>query len=126
MTPFDQVAELYERYPQPRTFDEDICAHISTGYVVSTPEFFLMGRGVCRNAHLNAISDPRISFPRDQQDTWLVYAFAGSSRNFLSFVPYPLTWAAWQRRGKPLRFHDFNALTKTCARVTHSEIRFLR
>jgi hypothetical protein len=106
MKPFDQVAELYERYPQPRAFEEDISAHIETGYVVSTPEFFLMGRAVDRYADPAMIEDPWHGFLRSEQNAWLVYAFAGSSRNFLSFVPYPLRWVGFQRRNQPLKWHD--------------------
>ena len=90
MLPFDQIAALYDRYPQPRTFDEDIAAHISTGCVISTQEFFIMGRGISKNAPPRLTSDPWHAFSRGEQDTWLVFAYAGYSRNFLAFVPYPL------------------------------------
>ena len=118
--PFDQIAALYDRYPQPRTFDEDIAAHISTGYLISTPEYFLMGRAVSKHAASHLIADPWYAFPRDQQDTWLVYAYSGYSRNFLAFIPYPLKWVAWQRRGRSLRFHELSKIKAKCASTTHS------
>ena len=110
MNPFDQIAELYERFPQPRTFDEDIAAHISTGYVVSTPEFFIMGRAINRDASAEDIGNPWHPFPREHQNCWLVYAYAGYSQNFLTFLPYSLSWVAFQRRGKPLKFYDSHTL----------------
>lgn len=119
MTPFDQIAALYDQYPQPRTFDEDIAAHISTGYLVSTPEYFIMARGISKQADPHLIADPWYAFPADLQDTWLVFAFAGYSRNFLAFVPYPLRWVAWQRRGRPLRFHEFSKIQAKCAHTIH-------
>ena len=110
MTPFDQIADLYQRWPQPRSFEEDISAHIETGYVVSTPDFFIMGRAVNRGASLEFIADPWRRFARKEQDAWLVYAFAGSSRNFLSFIPYLLRWIGFQRRNHHLKWHDSDKL----------------
>lgn len=122
MIPFDQIAVLYEQTQMPRSFEEDMTAHISTGYVVSTPEYFIMGRAVDREAPPELIDDPWHAFPQPLQNTWLVYAFAGSSRNFLSFVPYPLKWVAFQRRGQALRIYDFNQITKRCASLMCSTI----
>ena len=123
MHPFDQIAALYKRYPQPRTFEEDLTAHISTGYVHITPDTFLMGRGINRQAPPDLIANPWHTFPIDQQDTWLVFAYSGYSRNFLAFLPYPLKWVAWQRRGRPLRFHELSKIQAKCASTTHTPIR---
>lgn len=112
MKPIDHIAKLYREIDMPRDMQEDIDAHLANGYVISTPEFFVMGRAIARDASAVAIDNPWFPFKREHQDTWLVYAFAGSSRNFLSFVPYPLRWLAWQRRGKPLRFHEFSHFTR--------------
>ena len=120
MQPFDQIAALYDRYPQPRTFEEDISAHITTGYVISTPEYFLMGRAVNKHAAPHLIADPWYPFPREQHDTWLVFSYSGYSRNFFSFIPYPLKWVAWQRRGRSLRFHELSKIQAKCASTTHS------
>ena len=108
MNPFDQIAELYKKYPQPRTFEEDLAAHISTGYVVSTPDYFIMGRAVDRYAKPDMIEDPWHSFT--DPNAWLVYAFAGSRRNSLSFVPFRLKWIGFQRRNHPLHWHDSTKL----------------
>ena len=110
--PFDRATELYELYDTPRSFDEDLCAHISTGYVVSTPEYFLLGRAVDRFADPALIENPWHKFPREDHNTWLVYLFLGKRRNFLNFVPYSLKWLAWQRRGRSLRFHEFLTFQK--------------
>lgn len=115
--PWKQVEALYARYPQTRPFAEDVLAHIRTGYVIDTPEYFIMGRGVRRDADSEDIRNPLVSFPRHEQDTWLVWAFAGTSQNFLTFVPYPLTWVSWSRRNGPLRFHKFDRL---CSKIQFS------
>jgi len=112
MKPIDEIAALYRKWEMPRTMEEDIKAHLCNGYVISTPDFFVMGRAIARYAAPQAIENPWFTFRREHHDAWLVYAFAGSSRNFLSFVPYPLRWLAWQRRGKPLRFHELSTFTR--------------
>lgn len=106
MKPFDQVSDLYGQYECARTFDEDICAHLETGYVVATPEYFLMGRAVDRWADPELITNPWHAFPADQQNAWLCYAFAGDMRRLFDAIP-PLPWAGWQRRGGGLRFYPF-------------------
>lgn len=116
------IAALYEQYDTPRTFADDIAAHLHTGYVVNTPDFFLLARGVDRHASPEDLDNPWHHFPRFTQNTWLIYAFAGVSQNILQFIPYRLTWVTWQRRGKPLRFHTFNRATRLCASVTRSQI----
>ncbi len=116
MTPFEQVQALYARWPQPRTFAADLYAHFETGYVAATPEFFIMGRGVDRYADPEDIADPWHAFLRSRQNCWLVYAFAGSRQNFLSFLPYRLDWTCFQRRGKPLRFYSFEKICNSIAR----------
>ena len=121
--PFDRVVELYRRWPLERSFEEDMSAHISTGYVVSTPDYFLMARGVDRFAPEEELADPWRGFERQEENAWLIYSFAGSSRNFLSFVPYPLKWVGFARRGRGLKFYDYERITRICAYTIHSKIR---
>jgi hypothetical protein len=122
MMPFDQVAALYGQFECSRTFDEDICAHIETGYVVSTPEHFLMGRAVDRYADPALIVDPWHSFPVVNQNAWLCYAFAGCQSKLLTLAPFPLTWVGWQRRGKSLRWYRTEHFNRVCYTLTRSSI----
>lgn len=78
MTPVEQASELYARFPQPRTFREDLEAHLLHGYVFSTPDCFLMARPVSSHATAEAISDPWHRFEPHEQDTWLIWIAAGS------------------------------------------------
>ena len=108
MTAVQKVRALYERFPQPRTFEEDLEAHFCTGFVCSTPDHFVMARAVCRNAAPELLANPWELFP--DPDTWLIWAAAGLSavsvKTFcLTVCPFPLTWVAWARRNAPLRFH---------------------
>ena len=115
-SPVKEIRELYERFPQPRTFEEDVAAHFVTGYLIATPEAFIMGRAIRKDANPALIADPWHSF--DNPDTWLVWAAAGASvKTFLTFMPYPLTWIAWARRDRPLKFYQ---LSKLCAHLARS------
>lgn len=117
MSPVDQVRRLYFRHPQPRTFEEDLQAHLANGYVFSTPEAFMMGRPISRDAEWSLQVDPFFTFRNP--DTWLVWAASSVSVNMLlTFVPFHLRWVAWSRRGKALRFYPFDRL---CATITHSK-----
>lgn len=102
--PAQRVFDLYVP-DSPRTFREDLEAHMFTGYVFSTPEMFLMGRAVRSTADPQDISNPWKYFPRDEQDCWLVHAYAdlgGNSRwglvkKLLRWMPYELPLIAWGR-----------------------------
>lgn len=117
MTPYEEAQALYAAYETPRSFAEDLALHLRGGYVISTPEYFLMGRAIDRFAAAAAIENPAHAFPREQQNAWLVYLFSGSSRNILPFLPYPLKWVTWQRRGGPLRHYEL----KTLRRHAHTQ-----
>lgn len=122
MKPFDQVADLYRQYRCSRTFDEDICAHIETGYVVSTPEYFMLGRAVDRWADPALICNPWHAFPVADQNAWLCYAFAGCQSKLLTLAPFRLSWVGWQRRGKALRFYRTEQFIRVCTTLTRSNI----
>ena len=76
MKAVELVEGLYARYPQGRTFREDVEAHLRNGYVFNTPECFLMGRAVDRHAAAERVDDPWRAFARGEQNCWLVYAAA--------------------------------------------------
>lgn len=127
MTPAERVAALYDA-DNPRTFREDLEAHMLTGYVFATPEVFLMGRAIDSSAAPEDIADPWHAFPRNAQDTWLIYAYAdhagnspwGLVKKVLCWMPYPLKKAAWARkRDKRLRYFDTEKLNER----THEKLR---
>ena len=123
-TPLERAKGLYLRFPGERTFQQDLEAHLRNGYVISTPEFLLMGRAVARSGRPEEIRNPNFAFASERCDTWFVFLFSGTSRNFLQYVPYPLEWLAWDRaRGSKLRFYKFNQMAKRCAQMTHCKTR---
>lgn len=106
MTPLEQLADLYEKHPQPRTLSRDIELHLATGYVFSTPQVFAMGRAVLRHGKLHHLADPGHIYT--VADCWLVYAWVGPFEEVFRYLPYKLRWVCWARRGKPLRFYELD------------------
>lgn len=103
MTPAEKVAALYDA-DSPRTFREDLEAHLLHGYVVSTPEMFAMARAVERGAPDALLRDPWHVF--SEPDSWYIYAFASTGRTSLAgLVKILLTFggnrfdcACWHRK----------------------------
>lgn len=107
-----EVYRLYDEH-SPRTFREDVEAHLLHGYVFSTPQLFLMGRPVCSWAEPQEINNVWIEFPKERADTWYIYALAcavptgavGLVKKTIAHMPYPLPYVAWERkRDRRLRF----------------------
>lgn len=99
MTPFQQVIALYDQFPTGATIGEDLADYLSTGYVISTPKIFVMGKPVC----YASAGDP---------DCWFIYAYAGRVKTVLDFIPYPLRYVSFQRRGKGVKTYEFNAIVR--------------
>lgn len=100
MGPFDLAASIYESEPCANTFEHDLIAHMRSGYVFSTPESFIMGRPVWREAPPVELYDIEYAFPRVIQDAWFVWAYAGDIAHALRFLPYRLPWVIFQRKNE--------------------------
>lgn len=110
MTPIDRVRQLYRQWPQPRTFEEDVRAHLQVGHVLHNDDCFGLGRAVNRWAGSEIIDDPWRSFDKADQNAWLIFAYAGRLKTILDFIPYKLQFIGFQRRGKTIRYYDFDKL----------------
>ena len=108
MTQVEVAAAVYQHEACPRSFQEDLEAHLLNGYVFSTPEFFVMGRVVDSAAAPAEIVNPWVSFRHG--DAWLIYLLAGSIGKALERLPYELPRIGWER-GNVLRFWP---LAKIC------------
>ena len=97
----DLIRRVYETEPCPRTFERDLWLHLCGGCVFSTPDLFVMGRGVARSAPVAEIVDPSVIFDRERQDCWWVYAAAGDLARMPQLLPYPLPWIGWERKNVP-------------------------
>jgi hypothetical protein len=103
MAPIESAMLVYATEPCYRTFQEDLTLHLLHGYVISTPEVFIMGRPVNKDAEHRLITDPTVWFY--DPDCWLVHLAAGDINQFFRHEPYQLEWFGWQRANK-LRFYN--------------------
>lgn len=111
MTPYEQVQAVYKREPCARSFSWDLILHLEHGYVVNTPECFVMARPVPVVAPNEEIVNPEKSWPFEQCDCWHVYAFAGDVRALMRHVPFVPAWVSFERRNR-IRFFDTKKLLK--------------
>lgn len=124
MTPMEKVKMLYTEQ-SPRTFAEDLTAHMVNGYVYSTPEYLLMGRPVWSKAEQSHINDVWQAFPPQLWDAWYVYAFAVAEdrgladvlTKLLRHLPFYLPLLAWERSGMPLEFFSTTKLLNKYAKL---------
>ena len=122
MTPVETAAALYQDGSQPRTFREDLEAHLLNGYVYSTPGLFMMGRAISSLGKLEDIGNPWHAFDRHEQDAWIIWLCAGnmvSVKKHLTDPPYALPQIAWARNGR-LRFHQTDNLLKALCRPSYA------
>lgn len=104
--PRERVAELYGRYRQPRSLEEDIRLHELSGYVIETADAFLMGRGVDKDQDEEVIRAPHVIFPRSRQNAWFIWIYVGPIEEMLSLAPYYLPWVGWSRRNGRIRWYS--------------------
>jgi hypothetical protein len=125
MTPIEKCKMLYTA-DSPRTFEEDMLAHLNHGYFFSTPEYVMMMRPVWSAAPQQAINDVWMCFPNQVVDAWYVYAFAlrddiglaGLVKKLLRHTPYYLPLIAWERSGHPLTFFSTDKLIQKYANLS--------
>jgi hypothetical protein len=111
----ERVEDLYHIYPQPRTFEQDVALHRLNGVVIEREDFFLMARGVKHDAGHEALSNPEVSFAREVQDCWLIYAYSGPLEVLVTVAPYYLPFICWARR-KGRRWHVY-PMNRWCKRL---------
>jgi hypothetical protein len=100
MSPFDQAAEVYEREPCARSFDEDLFHHLRHGYVISTPQFFALLRPVQRDWPIAWLREPwRID---RQGNCWWLWLLAGDLVAGAQALPFPLPYIGYERENVPV------------------------
>lgn len=125
MSPYEQIEAKYAAHPQEQPFGFYVQWHLRFGFVFSTPEFFIMGRGVNRSAveswgvYLEKTPALESYHPHD---AWYIHAMAGDMTRAWDILPYPLPWLAWERilDGKrDLRFYSAAEVKRLCT-ITHA------
>ncbi len=107
-TPLDLARRIYDREWCSGTFPQHLVLHLTHGWVISTPQFFMMGRPVLHTAPESLILD--IAHKFDDPDAWLVWAAAGTHpRELIRHMPFPLPHIGWQKRNR-LRWYALGDL----------------
>lgn len=96
MTPYEQAARVYEREVCASSFRADLEAHLFGGWVVSTPDFFVMARRVMKRWPAEMTLNPYYAHPKG--DCWHVWLAAGDLRAMWSALPEELDWISFERR----------------------------
>lgn len=109
INPIAKARAVYDREACARSFEEDLEAHLLHGWVISTPDMFIMGRPVLKTAPAH-ILDPWWPFG-DEADCWHVWLAAGDLRAMWAHLPFPLPWISFER-DNALRFYKFESLRK--------------
>jgi hypothetical protein len=87
MKPVEQASIWFGEH-----FAECVADHFLNGYVISKPEFFLMGKV--------------------DGDAWFVSYLAGDLRAAVASIPFPLPWVIFQRDNGELRRYSLESLTR--------------
>ena len=121
MTPYDQAAQVYEQEECVHTFLEDLEYYHRYGYVFSTPDYFVMGRPVCRDWPPEWIVNP-IDHHADIQcdlineltlppNLWHIALMSGDTFNVWETLPYRLPGISIEKRNK-LKFYSYDRLQR--------------
>jgi len=119
MTPVQKAAAVYQKEPCPRSFKEDLEAHLldPNGIVISTSELFLMARPVLHYHPYYAVTDPHIRYANG--DCWHLYLFSGSLMSAFKYAPYRLPYVSYERTNS-LRVYNYDVIHRKCARFSSS------
>ena len=114
-----QILNLYRRYPQPRSFSEEVELTAWNGVVVNTEDFFMLARPVDIHDPEERWRDAAHTYHRLCQNCWLITIYCGISQNNpCNFAPYQLPYIAWSRRDRPLRVYSTSKLLPRCDSLT--------
>ena len=99
MSPIEQaVAWHKEHCADGMTFLDILAAHGRVGYVIATPDLFLLARRGRSYWPEDLRNDPW--HVAENGDCWHVWLMAGEWTGWEKFLPYPLPWVSMHRRGK--------------------------
>jgi hypothetical protein len=110
-TPYEQAKAVYAKEHNARSFEEDLHWHLLNGYVISRPDFFVMGRHVDSKAPPGLIVNPSWLFHPDTCDCWHVYLFAGDIARAFGIMPWELPLVSFERRND-LRFYPLASIRR--------------
>ena len=114
-----QILNLYRRYPQTRSFAEEVELTAWNGVVINTHDFFMLARPVDVHDPDERWRDAAYTYNRLRQNCWLITIYCGIIQNNpCHFVPYTLPLIAWSRRNRPLRIYETSKIKPRCDSLT--------
>ena len=103
MTPYEQIWKKYREEMPEVDFSRIVGHHLQFGFAFGTPDFFVMGRPVVKDAPESQIDDPYHLFPPATADAWYVHAMAGNIEKAWSILPWPLGFIGFHRNHGGIR-----------------------
>lgn len=120
MNPAFQASKVYQSEPCANTFLEDLDAYLASGFVHSTPDFFVMARPVSSEWREELITNPltdklnnELTLPLDM---WHIALMAGDMREAWGLFPYQLPYISMERKNK-LHIYDYDRFKRTLFRL---------
>jgi hypothetical protein len=112
--PVLRAAAVYEQEECPRTFAQDLEAHLLHGLVISKPELFFMARPVSHDATGDKIVNPWVNTWDKEPDCWHVYLYAGDLLSAFQQV-HELPFVSFEKRNR-LRVYQWGDIYAACSR----------
>ena len=122
MTPYEEAALVYSREACLRSFRDDLHLHMMNGYVISRPDFFVMGRHVNSKADPRLIVDASYLFTPSECDCWHLHCMAGDIPALFSVLPFPLPLVSFERKNE-LRFYPLESFRRLSGGVYPTTMR---
>ena len=110
MTPYEQALSLYKG--DNARFLDELEQHLQYAYVVATPEAFAMARPIRSDWTAGEIRDIRQVEPLETADTWFIWLLAGKLDVAVRWLPQPLPFIGFARRGSLCRFVAWERLER--------------
>ena len=121
-SPYETIRAEYNRCPHELEWEWWVDWHYQHGFVYATPDFFIMGKPVRKDAPSDWLEDPEYVVTRGEANAWYIFAFAGDMGKAWAIMPWPLAWIAFQRvRGgkRELAFYSTETLRRLCPPNLH-------
>jgi len=98
---------MTDRSPAQKGFDiwgEDLFykivdLHLMFGYIIATPDYFVMGRPVPRGISHKDMIDITKTYPVAECDAWCIYFYSGNMQKVFSNLPFSLPYVVFERNG---------------------------
>ena len=114
MTPYAKALDLYKG--DSTRFLDELEQHFEHGYVVATPEAFAMARPVRSDWDTAKFRDISQVAPLDEADAWFIWLLAGRLEVAVRWLPRPLPFLGYSRRGSLCRFVAWERLQRLVER----------